>query len=470
MELHKTYIYIILFMIFLSEGCSLDFPPEDEVSDPDAITSVTTAQKALATAYASYQEYSYALDLVILSDDVQPTPLLASNPGLRNTYLWNEIALLPLSETIWTGHYETIAKINVLLERLSKVKTLANKETEELSLITSRALALKALCYFQLLKVFSPPISKDNKETEPYGILLKETFTPTVTQQRLSLSASVKAIKSLLKKANIGNDNILWIGNDAIKYLQAELALWTGENEKVLDYGLPLYKKYKELVENNITALIWSNKESPLRIFASDIENLNTRLYTSIEYTKEVGDYLTVNEDITYTPTDKRHNIYTTPFIMTSNDTENRTVFLLGKYNKQNKANETTNYYTKYRASGIYFMCAEAYVKLGKYDKAIALINELLVERNSKPIPLTTEKTILLEKILKEKQKEFIGEPERFFDLKRNQRPIKRLVNTSTYAIDNKDYRWTLPIPPSENRYNKGITQNRGWEHINIVE
>lgn len=469
MKLGKIHIlYLIFLAILTTQGCSLDFPPEDEISDPDAITSVITAQKALATAYASYQEYNYALDLVVLSDDMQPTPLLANNPGLRNTYLWNEIALLPLSETIWTGHYETIAKINVLLERIPNIKALAGKETKELSLINSRALALKAMCYFQLLKVFSPAFSQDNIDS--YGILLKETFTPTIAQERVSLSASVEAIEKILKEIKTDDDNIAWIGSDAIKYLQAELALWTGKYAEVLNYGLSLYKKYKEQVKKHSTALIWSNQKSPLRIFASDIENLNTRLYTSLEYSKEVGDYLMINENIVYEKDDNRNEIYTSPFAMTFGNTGNRKVSLLGKYNKQNKANETTNYYTKYRISGIYFMCAEAYVKLGKNEDAIRLINELLTERNSKPIPNITNNKDLLNRILLEKQKEFIGEPERFFDLKRNIKTIKRKITTSQYTIDNKDYRWTLPIPLSEKRYNRKITQNKGWEHINIVE
>ena len=49
------YLYLFLGMVYVLNGCSLDLPPEDEVSDPHAITSVVTAGRSLAAAYNSYK-------------------------------------------------------------------------------------------------------------------------------------------------------------------------------------------------------------------------------------------------------------------------------------------------------------------------------------------------------------------------------------------------------------------------------
>ena len=68
--------------------------------------------------------------------------------------------------------------------------------------------------------------------------------------------------------------------------------------------------------------------------------------------------------------------------------------------------------------------------------------------------------------IHKERRVEFVGEGVRFFDMKRCAIPAKRYSvygkQVST-TIKPDDYRWTLPIPASEYRYNTLVKQNEGW-------
>lgn len=465
----KYYVNILYFLLLLVPcllySCNLDFPPEDQVSDPHAITSVNTAQRALASAYASYKSYNYAPEIIALSDDLIPTSLLVHNPSLQSTYLWSEKALVALAELLWSSHYQTIAKINVLLERLPRIGITTNKEKNQVILLKSRASYLKALCYFELLKFFCPLPS--NKNTENFGVLLKENFVKTAQKQRASISLSIKEIEKLLETPGKANTNKHWITKDASEYLRAELALWYGDYEKCLKFALPLYKKYIVSLSENHPSLIWSNQPTPLRLFAIDLSSHKKKIYTSLEYEKTVGDYLIVNPKIKYEKNDSRKNIYSIPFNMNTGDGEKK-VFLLGKYNKQSKENKTTTYYTKLRISGIFFLCAEAYLKIGNTKKATEIINELLLSRNASPIPNITNPDLLLRRLLFEKQKEFLGETERFFDLKRNKKSVKRFIRFSSYFIRNDSYKWTLPIPPSEKKYNREITQNKGWEHINF--
>ncbi len=472
------FCFILFSIIYCIESCSLDFPPEDQVSDPDAIDSITSSKKALAAAYASYNDYSYALEVVLLSDDMQPTYLLAQNANLQSTYLWEEKALLSLAETIWQNNYKTIARVNVLLARLDNVATQTSEEQTELYLVQSHAKQLKALCYFQLLKFFSPAFSQGN---EKFGILLKDSFDLTTQKQRVSLSASVKAIENLLEQSNaqdaltIGSSQDrkkLYLNNDAVNYLRASLALWNGDYQKTLRFALPLYEKYKGLLTNNNPSdIFWSDKEIPsLSLFALDIST-NKRIYNElnegVDKDDDEGDDLKVSSKIQYDATDTRYTAYSIPFTMGKQQ-----VFLLGKYNRNDK--EKSNkvfiyYYTKFRVAGLFFLCAEAYLKSGKKRETVNILNEFLTARNSPTIPYTDDSDTLLTRLLFEKQKEFVGEPERFFDLKRNRKAIKRFIGTSSYTIEADDYRWTLPIPLSEKKNNRKITQNKGWEHIDVA-
>ena len=136
-----------------------------------------------------------------------------------------------------------------------------------------------------------------------------------------------------------------------------------------------------------------------------------------------------------------RKNVYTLPNPHTPNS------FLLGKYRKQALQREQMQYYTVARSAQIVFLLAEAYIKEGNKDDALTLLNQLMTVRNATTLSTTaTDTETLLNLLLNEKQKEFIGEPLRFFDLKRNHRSLtKRTFSGSSINISADDYRWTLP-------------------------
>lgn len=53
----KKFIYIFTAISGILAGvssCSLDIPPADQYSDPDAITNVSTARSLLTSAYLLY--------------------------------------------------------------------------------------------------------------------------------------------------------------------------------------------------------------------------------------------------------------------------------------------------------------------------------------------------------------------------------------------------------------------------------
>ncbi|MDO4229575.1 MAG: RagB/SusD family nutrient uptake outer membrane protein [Capnocytophaga sp.] len=458
------YIKTLILLGFL-QGCSLDFPPEDQISDPDAITSVLAAQRVLASAYYSYNEYSYFFENVVLSDDLQPTSLLSRNVSLQKTYNWSEENLILLAENIWTKNYHTIAQINVLLERLPNISTSNSSDLAEINQIKTQALYLKGLCYFELLKYFSPSFKAS--ESENYGILLKNNFVKTENQQRSSLSESVKEIDFLLSQPLSSSSDKALITADAAQYLRAELALWEGNYNKCLEIAVPLYNKYQQVIEANLPSSLWKNSDSPLRLFYLDTKNKSTNLYTDLLYDENIGEYLAVNSTISYENSDTRAGIYSVASDI-QRDSNGDALFLIGKYNLQQKTEKSTNYYTVIRASGLVFLCAEAYLKTNQKSKAVEIVNNFLqIRKQSTSLLESTDNETLLIQILSEKQKEFVGESQRFFDLKRNLLPIERIsFGGNSVKIDENDFRWTLPIPTSEVRQNTIILQNKNWENF----
>ena len=98
-------------------------------------------------------------------------------------------------------------------------------------------------------------------------------------------------------------------------------------------------------------------------------------------------------------------------------------------------------------------------------------MNRYLEQRNATLLDTQLSGEPLLKAIFQEKWKEFVGEGERYFDLKRCRKGVLSDWNTSgTMATDKRvqadDYRWTFPIPRGEYLYNENVSQNEGWTKI----
>ena len=95
----KYLICIPLVAIFC--GCSLNIPPPDQFSDPDAITTVSTARSLLTSAYISYPHYEYQLS--ILGEDFCPTSLSGKDVEQQNLYRWQDNSITELADAVSYG-------------------------------------------------------------------------------------------------------------------------------------------------------------------------------------------------------------------------------------------------------------------------------------------------------------------------------------------------------------------------------
>ncbi len=93
-------------------------------------------------------------------------------------------------------------------------------------------------------------------------------------------------------------------------------------------------------------------------------------------------------------------------------------------------------------------------------QKAIVALNRFLDRRGADPVDTSLSGDALLKEILHQKHLEFLGEGQRYFDLKH----YSRLLGSTSGRIPAPgDYRWLWPIPKDEYLYNDNMTQNPGW-------
>ncbi len=456
MNILKKTILAYCSVIFCI-SCSLNIPPADQYSDPDAITSIETARSLLASTYAQYPHCEY--ELSILSNDFCPNNLTRKDMTQGNLYAWQDKEIYTLSETLWTSYYATIASCNTLIERLSFVETHGKDEQQELSAIASEVKTLKAMCYFNLLRLYAPAYDIDKKAP---GIILKEALRLDFLE-RSTIEQCVTSIRSLLQEAvKVDNhpEQNGWLSQDAAYYLLAELELYAGNYEAAIQYGERIIGNAQpDFFTTSGIEQLWGEGSSKVRIFAFSNDG---RYLESMQYTAQDGDFFSVNPQITYTGKDLRAATYSKVV-----EQEGHQTLQLGKYNMNTKNGKDSRYIDMMRYAGAYFIVAESYAQIGLLQKATTTINNYLAAIKADPIADGYDKTELIAQILVEKQKEFVGEGVSFFDLKRiHLSSLPRLGKWGigvTNTIKPDDYRWSFPIPRSEYRYNDYIVQNKGW-------
>lgn len=464
-------VQICCILILSCTACSLNIPYENQYSDPDAITTVTAARELLASAYDAIPKPEFSLS--VLSDDFQPTFLINLNADLNNLYKWHPKPMEDLSNSLWEKYYSAIGIANTVLERVHYVSPISDSDKQELQCIVSEAKTLKAYCYFNLLRLFAPTYPEG---PEKDGIILKERFELAFLK-RSSISECVNAIRQLLTEA-VTVDNrpsqVYWFSRQSAYYLLAALELYAENYDKAEEYALKILSStnaYDVLAPVHYKKL-WEQEPCEECIFSLHTTN---SYYTDMNYERKKGDYFTINSTLTqlYAANDIRYEATVYPQEMPGESIgETLPVLYLGKYNKQNWNYKPIQYINKLRVSGICFILAEAYCQDQKGHDALALevINNYLAQREAPLLDTSLSGTPLLKAILQEKWKEFAGEGERYFDLKRYRKSLLSDWNLSaamkSKSIKSDDYRWLFPIPKGEYLYNENISQNAGWTKV----
>ena len=255
--------------------------------------------------------------------------------------------------------------------------------------------------------------------------------------------------------------NVHWLSDKSIAYLQVELELYAGNYPAVLEQTESLETVYPETVLGaGVYEALWSGNDSEARIFA---KYQLAQIYEEIRFeTFDKGDYWVLTDEVLFEEGDIRKEWSEVEFVMP----DSHEVRLLGKYNKMNRDEIASKYVNIARAAGMWLMRAEALARSDRSGDAVSLMNRMMEQRGATAWEVGLSGNELINKILEERRKEFVGEGVRFFDMKRCGIPAKRYGvygNKVSTTIKSDDYRWTLPIPASEYRYNTLVEQNEGW-------
>ena len=486
--------YIVSALPFLFTACSgdwLDLDPSTSVTSDNAIQSLEDAKTALNGIYRIASEHSYYGDNYLYYADCRGEDVQAridKGPGRRVSpyYLFNVAADDAFNITrVWNQPYIVIHQANSLIEKIDN-GSVQTSDTQEIARIKAEALAMRGLALFDLTRLFGMPYTLDNGASLGVPIEIK-TELPTHQPSRNTVAECynqvikdlTEALPNLVTTKSDGHQNVwsvkallsriyLYMNENALKYAQEVInngGLYTlfTHDEYTSVWGKDfnsesLFEFYFTLTEPSGG----SGGEGAPMVYADNVKDWN-----NLVLTKDFLDLL--GED----PDDVRHALCRLPQkpdedILPTGSTGHPKYLAKypGKTGDVLTGNPQDNDLCIIRLSEIYLNAAEAAFKLGKRSEALGYLNQIVSRAN--PNKSVSDSELSLERILKERRKELVGEGHAFFDYMRNNIPVIRKggwhlpqLPTDAQVINASDPWVALPIPQSEIDANPNIVQNK---------
>ena len=470
MKRHKlTQLFAVALIsaaTFTSCDGYLDTLPSGSLIAEDAITSLQDVETALNGAYydlksSSYYGNDFVARAEVGGEDIQTI----SQGGKRTDGFYRFVHRQNNSPSaFWIIPYRIINRTNVLLRAIDSGAVRGGKE---LNNAKGEALALRALCHFNLLITYGKPYFVENGNT--LGVVLapsiigseelpaRSTVAEGYAMVIDDLEKSVELIDSTVKN---GRFNV-W----AVKSLLARVNLYKRDWDKAFAYATEVIEKspYKLVAHDDYLAA-WKGRytsESILDIEISDLDAGNREMLGYVIDPKGYAAVSTTNafeELLNEAGDDVRRGL------LAKASEEGRSY--INKYPGID-GKPAVNNVRVIRLSDIYLIAAEAALKKTNKDQTAAdkYLNAII----QRAIPSAEKVSATEKRVLEERRKELVMEGHRLYDILRLGIEVTReggyhfLNSVDLISPSYKDFRTILAIPQTEIDVNPNIKQNEGY-------
>ncbi|WP_066831241.1 RagB/SusD family nutrient uptake outer membrane protein [Rufibacter ruber] len=419
------YIVMAGALLFTSCNDQLDFYPHSSVS-PDN----TTEKDMDALLYGMYNTMQNAPGReAYITFDLLGGDLFAASGGNVQAFISNilrpEYSMISAS---WNGYFRALYQVNNVLETVGKFPD-SQKKRE----ILGTAHFFRAYLYYNMvtrwggvpvLEVNTTEKVARNSEAETWAFIEKE----------LTLALPDAPVYVV--------NNYYYVNKDAVQALSARVKLAQNKMQEAAAlaegfitsgrYQLDSFEKIFRKQQNREVIFAFENNTEESSI------TLSTLFYTYAHPVK--GSYV-------YKPTDAAMQMYE------AND--NRRAISIDTYQGLNVVNKYpsgqagTDPFVVLRLAEMYLISAEAQGLAG-----LPRLNELRAARNLGPVNPTTPEE-MVDAVLEERRREFLGEGFRWYDLVRTGRAV------ATLGL--KEYQLKLPLPENELILNDLLEQNNDY-------
>ena len=468
-----TYIFCLFTLLFGSVSCDnfLDITPDGQVDRDKLLSTPEGIEDALYGCYSQLRNSSlYGQELSFSTMDILAQYMnCKGNSAVEalGNYEYQNTDVKDVFERIWVEMYKNISNVNSVINA-----PLIQKANEfPYNIYRGEALALRAFMHFDLMRIYAEQITLN---PDAKGIPYATTFsliTPDFEKLGKNYDhvlADLLEAEELLKDENnytdatpFMKDRQIHLNHSAVQALLARVYLTMGNKEKAAEYALKVIEESgyglteKTEVQGDLAGIL-SKKETLFGVyFAEYYRNVKSKLQETTSYfsLNPRNDILSVYEREA-NGLDFRPSAYFTtidlggtPTIRLSKLTE---VYELQGIPGSRPADLILGI-NLIRMPEMYYIAAEALLDTD-YEKAVALFDEVLAHRGLKPMAERDE-PLTMDLINLDRYKEFIGEGQTFYNMKRQHLSIEKYdVNSSTVVTVQPDKKiFTVPVPDIEN-------------------
>lgn len=505
-NIFKTTIFGIVLAFGMS-SCSdwLDVKPENEERETDMFTSYQGFQDALSGCYSAMADRNLYGEKLTISD-IDELACLWIEPNETDKpewyymyhHIYNNSTSEDVIDDIYGGLYNVVSQANIILEHIdSEGSNIAS--TDSRNCIQGEALAIRAFCQFDVLRLFGQ-VPQNSPKTVKLPYATKTSITDHASYYDYAtfvsmLETDLNKAEELLGKSDpvlkYTYSQLNGLGNDpaelddeflmyrkyrlnyyAVKALKARFYLYTGQTAKAYTEAMAIInaklngENYFTLGASTPTSegytynvsseAIFGLSNAELIDYSIDIMGTGTQVYPSTDlcvssdmFTKQLwaGDY-------TYTASDIRYLSEWNQQASTSTGkkypTNQKYYWDTSKYNSSSTLSTlmmTLEVMPLIRLSEIYLIAMETSTDLSE-------INQLYKDyMESKNVLVTSDFASMDEvktMLLTEYRREFYGEGVMFYTYKRLGSTKDMMFNTDGMTLD----KYILPLPTSEGNTN----------------
>lgn len=467
-------LFVVVAMISIT-SCDdfLDITPDGQVKRDELLSTQEGIEDALYGTYSQLRSNSlYGQELSFSYLEIMAQTLVCKgNKSIEalNKYDYEFSEVESMFSSVWTEMYKNISNVNSVLN--SPLVEGAN--SFPYTIYRGEALALRAFMHFDLMRIYCEQITV-NPEADgiPYATqfsLNTPDFESLAKNYEHVLADLTEAERMLADEDKYKNttlfmtDRQIHLNLHAVRALLARVYLTMGDKENAVIYAKKVIEEsgYELNVKTDIIgdlAGVLSQKETLFGVyFAGFYQNVNAKLQqTSSYYSLDLRDDIVDIYNKYADGHDNRTDAYFT-YVNLGGTERIRLSKLTDVYelnnNSAGRPSDLILGINMIRIPEMYYICAEGLLDTD-YDKALEYFDAVLVSRGLQALSNRTENNTLTQELINlERYKEFIGEGQTFFNMKRQNLPIESAVKSADGATvtyePSKDV-YVVPVPDSE--------------------
>ncbi len=483
----KIYkLFAVLFLSLSLTSCLnewLTVNPKTDMTRDILFSTESGFKDALTGVYIQLKStagYGERLTMSTIEHLVTSWDVTSSSTEQRlSQFLYTDAGVEATMSAIFSQQYKVISSINAILDQID-----ANKDvfvTDKMyELIKGEALALRALCHFDILRLFGPvPTVTTEDNILPYVKTLSKEATPHINfnafkaellkdlndaEQLLNTADPVKSysMNDLRRPGPTYTFNPadtyfgfrhIRMNYYAVKALKARTYLWFGDNEnafanakEVIDAKNPDGStKFTLGTSADMTAgYLNLPSEHIFGIYEFSLLTKYNNMYANGTLKKGSAETTIKSQLYGNTGTDIRET-YLWELITQANQAK---TYVIKKYKVNDAPSNMTVDYRQIpllRIAEMYLIAVEAAPTLAESQ---AYWSTFRIARNISVSTLPTDPLMLKDEVMKEYRKEFYAEGQSFFNYKRLNMPKTKILYASTSASVVLNY--VVPLPKTE--------------------